>query len=416
MLVTRRNVLPTFVAFALFSLFTACSRGGASSSQPFVIDTLSTGAVVVHNRDGGLWVRGTAWQPERLVRIGEEEGDDVYVFGRIEDVKLGRDGRVYVLDGQAEQVRIFDATGRHVRTVGREGGGPGEFRGAVAMTWGPQGNLWVVDARNQRYTVLSPAGDLVATYRRSGGGPTYNWVGGFAANGELYDTSLFVDGATREVRRLFVGQRIEGNEVVAVDTTPLPEEVGDFERVDFDDGAMISFAVPFAPLLTWAFDGDAGFWGGTGASYRLWHLTFSGDTSRIVELDRARVPVTDEERARARKRIEEMFRNWGRESGLKKVDFSRIPDRKPAFQRIVLDDRGWIWVARPSASRAADGAPAPTTFDVFGPDGRYYGAVSMDLVAAPAPDIVSDRVAGVVKDALGVQSVVVYRLVGRDDK
>lgn len=409
---TRRPILPAFTVLTLSTLLAACG-GGTEAAAPVTFDTLASGTVVVHNRDGGLWTRGAAWRPERLVRIGEEEGDDAYVFGWIQDVKLGPDGRVYVLDGQAEQVRIFDASGRHVRTVGREGGGPGEFRGAIALRWGPEGNLWVVDDRNQRYTVLSPAGDLVATYRRANGGSSYDWGGGFDARGKLYDPTYFVDGATHEVRRLFVGQRVEGDEVVPVDTTALPKEEGEFQRVHFDDGGVISFALPYTPLLTWAFDRDDGFWGGTGASYRLWRLTFEGDTSRIVELDRARAPVTDEERARGRKRIEDMFRNWGRESGLKKVDFSRIPDRKPAFQHIVLDDRGWIWVARPPASHTADDAPAPTTFDVFDPDGRYYGAVSMDLVAVPAPDIVGDRVAGVVKDALGVQSVVVYRLSGR---
>lgn len=406
-----RNVLRTLIVLAVSVVPAACG-GGPPSAAPFTIDTLSTGTVVVHNHDGGLWTSGEAWHTETLVSIGDEESGDAYMFEQVREVKLGPDGRIYVLDGQAKELRIYDASGQHVRTVGGEGEGPGELRNPTGMAWGPAGNLWVVDPANQRYTVWSPAGDLVETYRRSVGGYGFHWEGGFDARGELYDPSYFMDPATRESRRLFVGHRVRDDEMVAVDSSEipsLPDAESSYYRVEHGRGYMV-FGVPFMPRLAWQFDGNAGYWAGTGASYRLWHLTLAGDTSRVIELDRPRPPVTDADRDRARQRITDMLKDRG---GLDQVDFSRIPGHKPAFEAIVLDDRGWIWVARTRPTVQDGEAPPPTTFDVFDPEGRYYGAVSMDLATMPPPDIVGGRVAGVVRDALGVQRVVVYRLVGR---
>jgi hypothetical protein len=384
--------------------------GGTASSAPTTIDTLATGTIVVHNRDGGLWAPGKAWRAEELVRIGEKEGDDPYVFGQITDVKLGPEGQVYVLDAQAQQLRIFDARGRFERSVGREGEGPGEFRMPSGMVWGPDGNLWVVDVRNQRYTVVSPAGALVTTYRRAIGGYSWHWDGGFDVRGELYDPSYYMDPTTHESRQVFVGERVQHGEVVAVDTSTLPTYEAHSYRVDHPNGGYSVLWIPYTPRLTWRFDGNDGFWAGTGETYRLWHLTLAGDTSRIVELDRKPLPVTDEDRARARRQIETVLQNRG---GLDQIDFSRIPHRKPAFGSLVLDDHGWIWVARTQPAPPTGEPVPPTTFDVFDPVGRYYGAVTMDVSMAPPPDIVGDHVAGVVRDSLGVQRVVVYRIDGR---
>jgi 6-bladed beta-propeller len=37
------------------------------------------------------------------------------------------------LERQEEQIRVFDSTGAYVRTIGREGAGPGEFKQAVGL-------------------------------------------------------------------------------------------------------------------------------------------------------------------------------------------------------------------------------------------------------------------------------------------
>ena len=64
-------------------------------------------------------------RPEPDLVIGSKGND--YTFGKITAVTADGTGAVYVLDGMASEVRIFDSAGGFVRTVGRPGKGPGEF-------------------------------------------------------------------------------------------------------------------------------------------------------------------------------------------------------------------------------------------------------------------------------------------------
>ena len=81
-----------------------------------------------------------------VATIGVSEGpDQAFMFGRIGDVALLND-RVYVLDVQAEDVRVFSAAGEHLGTFGGSGQGPGEFVRPSRLAIQPAANsIWVVD-------------------------------------------------------------------------------------------------------------------------------------------------------------------------------------------------------------------------------------------------------------------------------
>lgn len=61
------------------------------------------------------------------VRIGVLEGSSEYVLGRIEDVAVDTQGRIYILDSSNKLVRVFDRAGRFLLSFGSPGQGPGEF-------------------------------------------------------------------------------------------------------------------------------------------------------------------------------------------------------------------------------------------------------------------------------------------------
>ncbi len=74
------------------------------------------------------------------------------------------DGTIVVADAGAAALRFFAASGRVLRTVGRRGGGPGEFQ---IISWlgqcGPD-SVFIWDLAQRRMSVFSRAGDLVRTY------------------------------------------------------------------------------------------------------------------------------------------------------------------------------------------------------------------------------------------------------------
>ena len=66
------------------------------------------------------------------MRVGLLDGPDEYIFGNITGAVRLEDGSVVVADEQSHEVRKYDAGGRHLWTSGREGEGPGEYKGLLA--------------------------------------------------------------------------------------------------------------------------------------------------------------------------------------------------------------------------------------------------------------------------------------------
>ncbi|MDZ7779503.1 MAG: 6-bladed beta-propeller [Gemmatimonadota bacterium] len=73
------------------------------------------------------------WLGEAEFSIGVLEGDDDQVLGKIAAVAVPESGSIIVADSWAGDLRLFDAGGRHVKTVGRAGAGPGEYTAIGAV-------------------------------------------------------------------------------------------------------------------------------------------------------------------------------------------------------------------------------------------------------------------------------------------
>lgn len=97
------------------------------------------------------------------LRIGSANDPDSG-FTRIGPVELDADGNVYVVESSEREILVFDTGGRRIRTIGRAGDGPGEFRfpnrmGVVGDT------LWVGEDLARRVTLFSREGRVHRTIR-----------------------------------------------------------------------------------------------------------------------------------------------------------------------------------------------------------------------------------------------------------
>jgi hypothetical protein len=63
------------------------------------------------------------------------------------------------------QISVFSPTGRALRTVGRSGEGPGEYRSATLVTVGPADSVWVFDSQLMRVSVLDASLNYSRSYR-----------------------------------------------------------------------------------------------------------------------------------------------------------------------------------------------------------------------------------------------------------
>jgi sugar lactone lactonase YvrE len=90
------------------------------------------------------------------------------------------------------RVSVFDRNGKFVRTIGKTGMGPGEFRTPHAIRFDSQGRLIVADRHNHRIQILTKDGKYVAEYRE------FSRVSGIAIDGN--DTIYAADSESSPTR------------------------------------------------------------------------------------------------------------------------------------------------------------------------------------------------------------------------
>lgn len=363
------------------------------------IDTLPSGTVVVTNPTTGIWDSATAWRVVEELRIGTMDGTGPDLFGRVSALEVDTAGRLYVLEGQAKEIRVFDRDGRYVRTVGRQGGGPGEFNEPIGMAWSPDGHLWVIDPENNRISVIDTAGTFVTSHPAIGGWIYNPWPGGFDTAGAFY--TYVPDRASTEFGMLLVRY---DTALHPLDTLRPPRYLGErhFFEVSSNGGRMMT-GVPFSPSLVWELTTAGDFWAALTGPYELFRVTGAGDTLRRVTRAFDALPVTGEDVDSAIANLEWFTRQGG------KVDRSRIPGVKPALRELLVADDGHLWVAVTTRDRG-DEAYA---FDIFDPEGRYLGPLRLPfrLSSHPPPVIRNGIIVGVTKDDLEVPFVVRARIV-----
>jgi hypothetical protein len=408
-------------------LVAGCAAADGAGEWQGTRETLPNGAVRVTNSAQGVWRDDGGWRLVPELQIGVIEGAAPFMFSAIMGVEADDEGRIYVLDRQANELRIFGADGSHVRTVGRSGGGPGEYGNANGLRWLGPDSLLVIDQRGNRYSVLTRDGDYVRSVQRTLG--FFGWAFGGGRRGDVVYEQTSV-GAEGERRPVLIGTSLAGAADApangaadaadagqaeraaaappaparAMDTVPLPVTAApayESFSVRTERGGMV-MGVPFAPGAVYRIDDDGMLWHGHGSEFRLFRSTFDGDTLLEIVLDAAPTPVTDAEIA-----------DWESGQGVAqfremggRLDLDRIPRTKPHFNDIHVAPDGHIWVSVPSAPRTAQ-------FAIFAADGRYLGRLHLDGLTrdATVPLVVrNDRLYVVGRDELDVQRVYVYRI------
>jgi DNA-binding beta-propeller fold protein YncE len=83
-----------------------------------------------------------------------------------------RNGEVYVAESHTDvrdpnligRISVFDKNGKFLRTMGKTGTGPGEFRTPHALAFDSQGRLIVADRHNHRVQMLTKEGKFLREY------------------------------------------------------------------------------------------------------------------------------------------------------------------------------------------------------------------------------------------------------------
>ncbi len=379
------------------ALLFGCGDARSGPRWQGTVDTLPNGQVVVRNPAVPIWLPGSEWQVVEETRIGRIGGEGPDIFGAVLSFDLDRGGRVWVLESQSQELRVFDSLGVYVRTVGRRGGGPGEFAQAVKVETGPDGNVWVMDPSNNRLSVFDTAGVYLEGHPALGGFIIIPWPGRFDAGGSYYAPVPLTDGEFR------VGIVRFDTSMTAVDTFSPPEDPVERERFEHhnDSGGVMMASVPYQGSLLWRLSDAGTVWALLTDEYRFFEVDAEGDTLRTVTRAFDPLPVTGADRDRAREDLEWFVSQGGR------IDLSRIPSHKPPVRSFFRDDEGDTWVEVTTSQEESR-----YVFDIFDGEGRYLGPVHLpfSLSASPTPILRNGVLWGISRDELDVISIVRARV------
>ena len=401
---------PPFRLILLLFATTACGDRPAGEDSPslqaMVRDSADVRIVENPRPPAGSrldWRIGS--QPE--VTIGVLEGAEPYLLDRVRDALVLRDGRIVVVNGGSDELRVFDTSGNHVVTWGGRGEGPGEFDNLWQVHRWPGDSLLALYSQARRLTVLDPEGHYGRDFALRRGRQFFS-VEDVLPDGAIL-TSDFVRPRDRPpgFSRLPSHYRVRGPE------GEMRSSLGSFPGPEMfavrTAGGVSGGGIPFRHRVS------AFAWGDFAAvaqndSYEIRGFDLDGTLRKVVRRDHEPVAPTaahvdayiedqvaggpEEERTERRAELRESLRD------------RYFPETHPAYAAAMSDLADHLWVRE--YSLPGEGHPNPV-WTVFDPEGQVLG-----FTETPAGlsifEIGEGYILGLARDDLGVEYVQLWSL------
>jgi hypothetical protein len=385
-----------WIAFALL-LSSGCGGEGANGATAVVVRD-SAGITIVESpaelaeRDAGWTV---ASEPE--LSVGVVEGDDVYQLFRIQGAAQLGDGTLVVVNGGTQELRFYDPAGRHVRTVGGRGAGPGEFQFPRLVAARPD-SFVVSDMGNNRYTFHDASGAVSRSVTPTGFvSSTHGWLGGDRVLVSRNSASAGLDtpeGVMPNHTTFTVAD-------IGTGTTSIVAELPGERVFMANTGSQISFtSVPYDGRPS-AAGGEGGVYLTPGRIPEIHLYDSSGELVRIQRVLRSPRPLSQAEFDRTvATRVDQASTPELKIEMRRRYDRMPTPETIPEFSWLLIDDTGHLWARRFSDS---------TMWSVFDPAGHAVGTVTLPR-GLGVQQIGADFILASRRDDLGVEYVVRYAL------
>ena len=393
--------------YLLIALVTLPGVGcGGETRDASYVTTDSAGVTLVNN-SAPLYPAGSwAVDPVPLIAIGEAEGNESELLNGVTSARLLHADTLVLVNAGSSEVRWYDGSGRHIRSIGRVGEGPGEFSrygpGAMCVTHNRE--LVVGDPMQRRAAVFDAGGRLsrMISLRAAAAFPS---IQGCFSDGSLLGWHSI--GSKDRIPGQIIKTSFEWSRVSADgSTSAVLSSLPGAQQYLLDQGGGVAtyHTIPFTVRpaaaayddVLYLVDGTASLqrrrMDGTLDAIVRWVPTNQMKSSDVYEQfrDHTLAGIQDPERRAG----------WQKFFAL---DIPR-PEFVPASQSVLVDDGGAVWVQQYQLPWVV-----VVAWDVFDAQGRWITQVSLPD-GFHALHISADAVVGVMRDADDVEQVQVYRL------
>ncbi|MDI6697862.1 MAG: 6-bladed beta-propeller [Candidatus Saccharicenans sp.] len=285
-------------------------------------------------------------QEELMIGGGEKPEES---FSQDISFAVDDEGTIFALDFKEQKIKVFDRTGKYVRSIGRSGHGPGEWGAATGILLGPDSMLLVVDLYHRRLAVFRKTGEFVRNVSFSDKPTWMNIMMDDQGNILVMEMGIAPDMTRRsyeikkydpEFKPLFTLDKIEL-------PVPIP---GSGKKVNL-----------FETFPVYQFGPEGRIYYGRNLTYEIKMFSPEGKHLRTISRDYDRIKITQQD-------IDEiMERVSGAISGINVKDMYSFPDFFPPVQSFILDEQGRIYVRTYMKGKNK----GEHWIDVFDPEGRF---------------------------------------------
>jgi hypothetical protein len=357
-------------------------------------------------RPQGRWTL----DPKPVLQIGgTDEGPTG--FARVVGVVRLSDGRIAVANARPSEIRIFDSSGRFVRSLGRNGTGPGEFN-RVLFRLLRSGDTLIGSDNSMREQVFAPNGELVRSLARArppstSGNPAR--IAFDAQGGALVQAIELADASTSApdvFQRVFRESR-DGERYVSI--------LRVFLYRPNNGGGVAPRLVLYAPGPR-IFASATRLCVGNTADFAITCHDSSGRPLVVIRRDVPSRAITEADRKHfgdAYLAANKGVSPQGIASIKEAIRLAQFAERAPAFSRAMISTSGELWVSEFDPSEDSLGPPSfqtPTVemrYSVFGRDGTWLSDIVLPPRFRPF-EAGADYIIGVSLDDDDVERVTLY--------
>ncbi len=391
----RTSPLATFCVLTGLATFGACRGDGAIS-------------------DRGAAPARWALDPTPILSIGQLEGSEDQLLSAVRDVELLDGDAVLVADGGSYSVRVYGLSGELRSRFGAEGQGPGEFSAIWAAWLRAPDSVAVLDLNSERLSLFHLDGELIDDRHLTpgeGGGDMFE--GGFSDGSfvvsRLAYPETFQDGIGigRMPHNLITPEGVPGGQLAETDGAMFYRP----ETTSVSNPGGGAARHPLSPKPRGLVASDT-FYIGLSLDSKVQLYTENGSFVREIQLDMPRLSPSEALRLLDSARV----------GGDRSIRAGPVPDVKriPAFMGLLVDDRGRIWAReyRPETDSPWIRESGPGFTRNYGGTWWIFTAGGMPIGRLTVPDgfqledVDGSLIAGIEVDAVGLERVRVYRIIG----
>jgi 6-bladed beta-propeller len=276
--------------------------------------------------------------------LGGPDAQGEAVLDQVRQIIVDDAGTIYVLELRAAHVKVFDASGKHLRTIGRKGQGPGELELPMTMSLNERTDELAVHMQSRGIAFFKTDGTYLRQLSLKG------MLGGRArldSRGQIYILEIIMDGENSRYATKKLAP--DGSVLATVSETPTSIGPGNSTKA-------------FIPVAFYTIDREDRFIYGFPETYEI-RIYGPTEAKVLRKITRAYDPVavTEEDKTERKKDVP---------PGYDRV--LEFPKHHPAYSRFFLGDLGHIFVQTYEKADAGR-----ILHDVFDAEGRFIGRVPL---------------------------------------